>query len=294
MKVIACISGRSSKGKDTLLSAIAELSFPSVIVDCSFEYNIIRSIYPEKSKTLRKLPFFRGFSFEEERCSHCRQCLEICYQDAIDYVDDKIKYYEYRCSHCGSCIRWCPLMVLNLKEQSDISLIISQTRVGPVIYTESLLEPSLMPDMIRYLRDQAFHTAMSEKIESILINGSKGSNDTSYLALTGVDAVLIVVSPSIWAFDDLDHDVHLSRLSGVEPHIILNMSGLDPDFDLHFMSYCNEKQLHLAGKIPADKDFRQAILSGKTILEYRPDSVASETIRTIWEEVNEQINRFRS
>jgi|GEM_PF-3803428 MinD superfamily P-loop ATPase len=294
MKVIACISGRSSKGKDTLLSAIAELSFPSVIVDCSFEYNIIRSIYSEKSKTLRKLPFFRGFSFDKERCSHCRQCLEICHQDAIDYVDGQIKYYEYRCSHCGSCIRWCPLMVMNLKEQSDISLIISQTRVGPVIYTESLLEPSLMRDMIRYLRDQAFLTARSKKIETILINGSKGSNDTSILALTGVDAVIIVVSPSIWAFEDLDHDVRLSRLSGVEPHVILNMSGLDPDFDEQFVIYCSEKQLHLTGRIPADKDFRQAILGGKTILEHSPDSVASEAIRIIWTNVNEQITRFRS
>ncbi|MHC1707127.1 MAG: hypothetical protein AB9842_06340 [Bacteroidales bacterium] len=294
MRVIACISGRSSKGKDSLLSSLAILSSKAVIVDCSFEFNVMRKLVPDRSRRSRKLPFFRGFSFDEDRCSHCRQCLEICHQHALDYVDDRIKYYEYRCSHCGSCIRWCPLMVLNLEDQNDISLIVAETDVGPVVYTESLLEPSLMPDMIRYLRTQALEIVKARNFDTILINGSKGMNDVSYLALAGVDAVIIVVSPSIWAITDLEKDVHLSRLSGVEPLIVFNLLGLDPEFDVRIQSYCDSKNYIVAGKIPADPVFRKALLEGKTILEYDPVSQSSLAINMIWDNVNKHIQHFRS
>lgn len=294
MKEIACISGRSSKGKDSLLTSLAFLSSPAVIVDCSFEYNVLRKVLGEKSRTSRKLPFFRGFSFDENRCSHCRQCLEICHQHAIGYIDGRIQYYEYRCSHCGSCIRWCPLMVLNLEDQNDISLIVSETGSGPLVYTESLLEPSLVPDMIKALRAQAVSLGNKRKSETILINGSRGTNDSSYVSLSGVDAVLIVVSPTVWAFTDLEKDVKLSRLSGVEPLVICNMWGMDPDFDRQFDHYCEANQLRVGGKIPADPLFRQAVLQGTNMLELSPDSDSSAAIRNIWSLIVEQISLFRS
>lgn len=286
MKEIAVISGRSARGKESLLVSLAVLGSPVAIADCSFEYNGLRQILAEDQGQSVRLPFFRGFSFDEERCSHCRQCLNICHQQAIAYKNDKVQYYEYRCSHCGSCIHWCPLMVLGLEEQSDISLITTETRIGPLVYTASLLEPSLMPDMIKAIRGKARNLAKQQTIPYILINGSRGINDTSYMALTGVDMVLIVVSPSVWAVEDLADDVKMSRLSGAEPWIIQNMTGLDTGFDLVLDDYCTKNKLKIAGKIPADAMFRRALSDKKSIVEYLPESAASASIRLIWQKMS--------
>ncbi|MCX6273057.1 MAG: hypothetical protein NTU44_17940 [Bacteroidetes bacterium] len=293
MREIAVISGRNTSGKDSLLVSFFSLAGQSVLVDCSLEFSGLRKVLGTGSVKVKQLPFFRGFSFDADRCSHCRKCLDICYQHAIGYDHDRIRYYEYRCSHCGSCIRWCPLMVLGFENQSDISLSITETPLGPLLFSQSLCEPGLQGELIRALRDKAAGFCKDRKLGTLLINGSRGVNASSCCALVGVDVILIVTSPSIWAEEDLVSDIRLSRHSGIEPFIILNKAGMDTDFDDKVEALCESNRLSVFGRIPVEESFRHALIRGTSLVEYAPGSEAAASIRSIWHRMNDSISQVR-
>lgn len=46
--------------------------------------------------------------WDEERCTLCFQCKEICPLDCIDFKDNRFSYDDDKCWRCGRCARVCP------------------------------------------------------------------------------------------------------------------------------------------------------------------------------------------
>jgi len=41
----------------------------------------------------------------------------------------------------------------------------------------------------------------------------------------------------------------------------------------------------MVGRIPFDPVFTRAMIEGKNILEYSPDSIAADSVRKVWKEI---------
>lgn len=87
--------------------------------------------------------------WDEDKCTLCYQCKEICPLDCIDFEDDTLRYDNERCWRCGRCTRVCPegglslpgddgLFMKALAEASKAAL--STFKPGKVIYINFLTE----------------------------------------------------------------------------------------------------------------------------------------------------------
>jgi len=52
---------------------------------------------------------------DEDACTGCGACAEICPADAIT-VDDTAKVDSELCTECGACVEECPVEAISLEE----------------------------------------------------------------------------------------------------------------------------------------------------------------------------------
>jgi ferredoxin len=52
---------------------------------------------------------------DEETCTACGACAEVCPVDAIT-VDESAKVDSELCSECGACVDECPVEAISLEE----------------------------------------------------------------------------------------------------------------------------------------------------------------------------------
>ncbi len=52
---------------------------------------------------------------DEETCSACGACAEVCPADAIT-VEDSAKVDAELCTECGACVEECPLEAITVEE----------------------------------------------------------------------------------------------------------------------------------------------------------------------------------
>ena len=54
-----------------------------------------------------------------ERCDLCRICLDVCPQEALFFVQNRIKVNRVACAECGTCLDVCPQQAIQMQDQED-------------------------------------------------------------------------------------------------------------------------------------------------------------------------------
>jgi uncharacterized Fe-S center protein len=90
------------------------------------------------------------FVWDEEKCSFCYQCEEVCPLDCIIFEENKFTYNDERCWRCGRCTRVCPEGILTMTEADDelfmksmseaAKAVLSTFRPNKVIYINFLAD----------------------------------------------------------------------------------------------------------------------------------------------------------
>jgi ferredoxin len=65
----------------------------------------------EKRKEVELMPA----KVDEDTCTACGACAEVCPADAIT-VEDSAKVDPELCTECGACVEECPLEAISLEE----------------------------------------------------------------------------------------------------------------------------------------------------------------------------------
>ncbi len=50
-------------------------------------------------------------------CRHCRDCVEICPEDAMTWAQGQVVINEDRCTGCGRCVQVCRAKVLKTQSK---------------------------------------------------------------------------------------------------------------------------------------------------------------------------------
>ncbi len=53
-------------------------------------------------------------TIDEEKCTGCGACVEVCPVEALKLVDDKAKVDPDTCIDCGTCVDECPVGAISL------------------------------------------------------------------------------------------------------------------------------------------------------------------------------------
>jgi len=276
VKEIVIISGKGGTGKTTVAAAFAALAKHKVMADCDVDAADLHLILQPDIR--REEDFYAGKTafIRKSDCTECGKCTEVCQFDAIrpGYIVGPIS-----CEGCGVCVWFCPARAIDFNDNCAGQWFISRTRFGPLIHARLGIAEENSGKLVALVRREARHLAETENLDYIIIDGAPGLGCPVISSISGATAVLIVTEPTLSGLHDLERVVRLSAEHfSIPTHVCVNKFDLNEDMTARIERICADMKVHFTGKIPYDTAVTEAMVQGKSIVEYTDGDVSKEII----------------
>jgi MinD superfamily P-loop ATPase len=283
MKQITILSGKGGTGKTTLTASFAVLANDPVLADCDVDApDLHMLLHPRIIETKE----FRGSKLamiDETKCVQCGLCREKCRFDAIT---EKLEVDPFACEGCGVCTIVCPVDAITLNERNSGHAYISKTEYGWMAHAMLSPSESNSGKLVTLVRQNAKILAQREKNDLIIIDGPPGIGCPVIASVTGVDIGVIVTEPTMSGIHDLERALQMLKHFNVPPIVCINMYDLNKENTGKIVRFCEESGIKVAGKIPFNPVVTKAMVNGKPILEYEPESDVAQEIRKAWKKLS--------
>ncbi|MFO7560187.1 MAG: ATP-binding protein [Desulfobacterales bacterium] len=260
--IISVASGKGGTGKTTVATNLAIAIGNNVqILDCDVEEpNSHLFLYPviEETETV----FTPVPLVDEQKCTYCKKCAEICRFNAIAVFGDIILTFPELCHSCGGCMEVCPehaitetgreLGVVERGRKGNIDFVHGRLRVGE----------AMSPPMIRKVRSYILPKKTN------IIDAPPGTSCPVIAAMKGVDFVLMVTEPTPFGLHDLKLAVEAVKLLGIPRGLVINRSDMG---DKKVYEYAVQENLPILMEIPFDRRIAEIYSRGGLIVEEMPE-----------------------
>jgi len=105
-----------------------------------------------------------------------------------------------------------------------------------------------------------------------------------------VDLVMAVTEPTISAISDLERVLSLARHFKIEPVVLINKYDINLENTKRIENFCERDGIEIVGKLPLDSAVTQAMVQGKTIIEYGASGLVTE-IEDSWERISTKLKK---
>jgi MinD superfamily P-loop ATPase len=287
MKQLTILSGKGGTGKTTFTASFTVLAKNAVIADCDVDApDLHMLLHPEVFET-QEFTVSKVAVIDKTKCLNWGICREKCRFDAItaDFTVDPIS-----CEGCGVCTVVCPANAVKLTERKSGYAYVSKTKYG--FMTHALLNPSEgnSGKLVTLVRQNAKNIAKQENSNLIIIDGPPGIGCPVIASVTGVDAGLVVTEPTLSGIHDLKRALQLLEHFSVTPLVCVNMYDINMDNTAEVMRFCKENNVKVVGKVPFSSKVTEAMVNGKTIVEYYPKGAVSKEIKSVWKIISSLIS----
>jgi len=283
MKQIVVISGKGGTGKTVITAAFASLAKNKVMADCDVDAADLHLLLQPKIK--QRHAFRSGLSalIDKKICQQCGKCIAACRFNAISggFVVDRIS-----CEGCGFCSHVCPAGAIKIEENLCGEWFISDTRFGAMVHAKLGVAEENSGKLVTLVRKHAKELAEKENNDWVLIDGAPGIGCPVIASLSGVDCALVVTEPTLSGLHDASRVIEVAGHFNVPAKMVINKYDLNPGISAKIEAYCLENKVPLIGKVRFDKTVVQAMVEGKTIIEYNDSGVKDEIVR-IWEKLQD-------
>lgn len=258
---IAVASGKGGTGKtliSTNLAIVAASRMHRVtLVDCDVEEpNTALFLQPEK---LREEPVHVAVPLiDNDLCTGCRKCAELCQFNALITVKDKTFLFEDMCHACGLCMRVCPENAIRLRD-----LKVGQVTVGQcqgLRYLEGRL------DVGRELANPVIQAVQREAGSAglVLMDAPPGTSCPVVTTVRDSDAVILVTEPTPFGLHDLKLAVEMVREMGKPMGVVENraMDGVSLIRD-----WCAEAGIPIWMRLPLDRAIGECYARGNLVVK---------------------------
>jgi len=279
MRQITVLSGKGGTGKTTITASFAVMAKKAVIADCDVDApHLHMLLHPEILETQE----FKGSKLaviDEAKCIKCGLCREKCKFGA---VTQNFTVDSFSCEGCGVCTIVCPANAIALTERISGHAFVSKTKYG--FMAHAMLNPSESNSgkLVTLVRQNAKILAEKEDCDLIIIDGPPGIGCPVIASVTGVDAGLVVTEPTMSGIHDLRRALQLLRHFNVKPFVCVNMYDVNKDNADKISSFCRENGVEVVGRIPFNPIVTEAMVNGKTVIEYSPECDVAKEIALIW------------
>jgi MinD superfamily P-loop ATPase len=144
--------------------------------------------------------------------------------------------------------------------------------------------------LVTLVRQNARKIAEKEGYELILNDGPPGIGCPVIASIGGVNAGLIVVEPTFSGIHDMERALSLLDHFQVPPMVCINKYDIDEENTHKIIEFCQSNSVRIAGKIPFDSLVTEAMVTGKSVVEYSPESTVSKEIAELWKHTLEYMS----
>ena len=278
VKEITVLSGKGGTGKTSVTASFAVLAESAVVTDCDVDAPDLHMLLQPEVMEKQEFTASRVAVIDEEKCVQCGKCEESCQFDAIaDYTVDSVL-----CEGCGVCSYICPVAAIELEKRVSGYAFISKTKYGPM--SHALLNPGEENSgkLVSLVRKNAKNIAEKEGFELIINDGPPGIGCPVIASVGGIDIGLIVVEPTLSGIHDMERAFSLLGHFKIPALVCVNKYDLNLENTEKIVEFCKSNGVEIVGKIPFDLVVTEAMVAGKPIVEYAPESRVAQTIKEVW------------
>jgi MinD superfamily P-loop ATPase len=282
---LAIISGKGGTGKSSISAAFTSMQQPVMLADCDVDAANMFILFNPTHEEEQVYIGGEKAVIDYDRCNNCGLCISYCRFDAIKCVNKIVHILEEVCDGCKLCSRICPFEAISIVQNDKSRMYSGSFRYGKMVYGRLAPGEENSGKLVNIVRAKAREIAKKHNIENIIIDGPPGIGCAVVSTITGTDHTLIVTEPSASALHDLKRTIDICNKFNLKIWVTINKADINPDMTEHIIQYCKENNIAIAGLIPFDKSVVEAMVQCKTIMEYRPESLAAKAIITIYNNI---------
>ncbi len=292
MREITVLSGKGGTGKTTITASLASLADNAVLCDNDVDASDLHLIL---DPSIKETHVFEGAwlaKIDESKCINCGICADACRYDAIDFsVETGYHINELKCEGCRLCERICPHEAIRSEQSLKNSWYLSETRFGTMIHANLAPGEENSGKLVSLIRQNARKTADMHHNAFLINDGPPGIGCSTIASVTGADAVLLVIEPTLSGLHDVKRLNELVTSFNIPQFAVINKFDINPEVTREVIAYLKEKNIPLLGEIPFDPQVVKSMLSGKSIIEYEPNSRLASLLRDTWDRLRIHLDK---
>lgn len=266
--VIAVASGKGGTGKTTVATSLAKALSKAgnrvLYLDCDVEapnaHLFLAPILDQNKDVNVLIP-----RVDEEKCTGCGRCAEVCEFHAIVVLGGKPLVFPELCHGCGSCTMECPEMAISEIPQK-IGVLERGLADEEIYFSRGLLdvgEPMAVP-VISQLKKWTNQSGEGTVVRDV----PPGTSCPVVESIRGADFVILVTEPTPFGLHDLKLAAQLTKEMGIPAGVIINRDGVG---DTHVEEYCQEAEIPILMRIPLKREIGEGIAKGKNLVDIQPE-----------------------
>ena len=201
-----------------------------------------------------------------DKCTLCGLCQQACNFNAVIKLEKQIMVFPELCHSCYACSELCPEEALpmvpekmgELKhfQSNNISFIESHLDVG----REQAVP--LISQTIEYVDEHFSEDTIK------LYDSPPGTSCPVIEAIKDVDFVILITEPTPFGFHDIKLAIETVKKMEKKFGVVINRHGIGND---DVLKYCNDNDIPLLAKIPNDRFIAELYSNGELIYNKVPE-----------------------
>lgn len=275
MKTLTVLSGKGGVGKSSItasLSVLLSRKRSIVAADCDVDASNLSLILKSGSKQekSREISSSEKAFFDEEKCTSCGECKDICAFGAIEWDEEKQmpRINKYLCEGCGACKLVCPEGAFRMEKVKNAVLSHYNTRFDfPLVSGQLKMGEAGSGKVVTEVREEA----EKSEAELVVIDSAAGIGCPVIASVRGSDYVIAVTEPTPAGFNDLKRALGIVEHFDIDSGIVINKWDLNKEFSEKIADYAKEIDIPILERIPYDKKFIDALVNLRTVVEMNPE-----------------------